>query len=137
MSKGHMTGMAGEFAVMEKLFRLGHQPSLTLGNAKTVDIFTKSPRGKLYQVSVKSIRGGGKWGIGTADYSPEVALIFVFLHYRSFENLQTHPSVWVVPSEVVMQLRRKWLGDAYAIYCGSKVELSALEKYKDAWHLFE
>ena len=30
MSKGHMTGMAGEFAVMEKLFRLGHQPSLTL-----------------------------------------------------------------------------------------------------------
>ena len=137
MSKGQNTGMAGEFAVMEKLFRLGHQASLTLGNAKTVDIFTKSPSGKIYQVSVKAIRGGGKWGVGITDYSPEVSLIFVLLHYAAFDNLQTHPGVWVVPARDVMRLRRPWIGGAYAVYCGSKAEQASIEQYKDAWHLFE
>jgi len=63
---GHATGMAGEFFVMEQLFRRGHLPALTLGNAKTVDIFVKTTNGT-YQVSVKSIRGGGKWGVGSGS----------------------------------------------------------------------
>ena len=32
--KGHTTGLAGEFHVLELLLRLGHEPALTLGNAK-------------------------------------------------------------------------------------------------------
>jgi hypothetical protein len=129
--------MAGEFAVMEKLFRLGHEPSLTLGNAKTVDIFTKSPTGRIYQVSVKAIRGGGKWSIGTVDYSPEVSLLFVLLHYAGFEDLKSHPRAWVLPAGVAMTLRKPWLRGAFAVYCGSKQELAAIAAYENAWHLFE
>jgi hypothetical protein len=29
--------MAGEFFVMERLFRQDHEPALTLGNAKSID----------------------------------------------------------------------------------------------------
>jgi hypothetical protein len=87
---GHATGMAGEFFVMEQLFRLGHLPALTLGNAKTVDIFVKTTNGT-YQVSVKSIRGGGKWGVGRDDYSSHDDLIFVLLRYDSFEDLRVRP----------------------------------------------
>ena len=137
MSKGQITGMAGEFAVMEKLFRLGHQASLTLGNAKTVDIFTKSPSGKIYQVSVKTIRSGGKWGVGTADYSPETNLMFVFLHYTDFDDLREHPAVWVMPASEVMRLRCPWFGDSYAVFCRNKADLANIEQYKNAWHLFE
>ncbi len=128
--------MAGEFAVMEKLFRLGHEASLTFGNAKTVDIFTKSPSGKMYQVSVKSIRGGGKWGIGAGDYAREASLIFVLLYYSRFGDLKTHPGFWVIRADVAVQIKRPWLGGAFAIYCGNKAEWLALEPYKDAWHLY-
>ena len=79
--------MAGEFHVMELLFRLEHEPALTLGNAKSIDILTRSPNGNLYEVSVKAMRGGGKWGIGTQDYSKEKNLVFVLLHYKKFGQL--------------------------------------------------
>ena len=129
--------MAGEFAVMEKLFRLGHEASLTFGNAKTVDILTKSRSGNMYQVSVKSIRGGGKWGVGTGEYSPEVTLVFVLLHYRRFDDLQTHPDVWVIPADAAMRIKRPWLGGSFAIYCGNKAQRLALEPYKDAWQFLK
>lgn len=55
----HDSAMAGEFFVMEALYRLGHQPALTLGNAKSVDILVRNKRGRLIEVSVKTVRGGG------------------------------------------------------------------------------
>ena len=66
---GHATGMAGEFFVMEKLFRLGHEPALTLGNAKSIDVLVRRSDGTLREVSVKAIRGGGRWGVASADES--------------------------------------------------------------------
>jgi hypothetical protein len=95
--KVHTTGMAGEFHVMELLFRLGHEPALTLGNAKSVDILTRSPQGNLYAVSVKAMRGGGKWGIGNHDYSKEKNLVFVLLQYKKFSDLIELPEIWVIP----------------------------------------
>ena len=126
--------MAGEFAVMERLHRLGHLPALTLGNAKTVDIMCKSPIGKLHQISVKAIQGGGKWGIGTGDYTAETNLVFVLLHYRKFSDLTTAPEVWVMPSEAAMRLRKKWLNGAFAIYCGNEADRALIAQYKDAWY---
>jgi hypothetical protein len=43
----HETGMAGEFFVMEQLFRLHHEPALTLGNAKNIDIIVRTQSGVL------------------------------------------------------------------------------------------
>lgn len=131
--KGHHTGMAGEFAVMERLHRLGHLPALTLGNAKTVDIMCKSPKGKLHQISVKAIQGGGKWGIGSGDYTAETNLVFVLLLYRKFDKLETAPEVWVVPSDAAMRLRKPWLNGAFAIYCGNEADRDLIADYKDAW----
>ena len=115
-AKGHTTAMAGEFCVMERLFRLGHEAALTLGNAKTVDILTKAPTGNVFQVSVKATRQAGKWGIGATDYSKEKNLVFVLLHYGDFENQNSFPDVWVVPAKVAEELKRPWLNDTSAIY---------------------
>jgi hypothetical protein len=51
--------MAGEFFVMEKLFRLGHEPALTLGNAKSVDILLRKSDDSLREVSVKAMCAAG------------------------------------------------------------------------------
>jgi len=134
--KGHITGMAGEFYVMEKLFRLGHEAALTLGNAKSIDIFTKSPKNNLYEVSVKAIRGGGKWGIGKENYSNSGKLVFVLLHYKDFEDVNKIPDAWVLPAKQAEKIKRKWHEPQFAIYC-YKEDFPKLEKYKNAWHFLD
>lgn len=136
MSKGHTTGMAGEFSVMERLFRLHHEAALTLGNAKSIDILTKSPGGNLYQVSVKAIRGGGKWGVGKDKVDEEKNVVFVFLLYRDFDDLRSIPEAWVIPAKKVEELKRPWLNGAFAIFCGNERDRDCIEPYKDQWEKY-
>ena len=131
-AKGHATGMAGEFFVMERLFRLGHEPALTLGQAKSIDIIVKTKGGKLQTVSVKSVRGGGKWPLGRVDGTQE--LIYVFLLYRSFEDVRTDPEVFVMPAAVVQKCCRRWLkGDALCYSSPRRYVPKELESYRNAW----
>lgn len=131
---GHATGMAGEFFVMERLFRMGYEPALTLGNAKTVDILVgrlgnQTPK----RISVKTVCGGGKWGIGDTDLSSEKGLVFVFLLYRYFDDLTASPDVWVMPAKDVEARKQGWLNGTSAIYySGSNMPVD-LHKFKDAW----
>jgi len=135
VQKTHSTGMAGEFCVMERLFRLGHEASLTFGHAKSIDIMTKAPSGKKYEVSVKAIRGGTKWGIGKEDYSARKDLVFVLLLYKDFENVAEPPETWVIPARKAEQLKKKWHPGIYAIY-RSPAERDKLEPYRDAWQKY-
>ena len=121
---------------MEKLFRLGYEASLTMGNAKSIDILTKSPSGKLYEVSVKTIRGGGKWGIGKEDVSRRSKLVFVLLYYKKFSTVDTHPEVWVIPAAHAEKIKRPWLNNSYAIYCSNKEYRNIIEKYRNAWETY-
>ena len=129
--KGHTTGMAGEFHVMELLFRLEHEPALTLGNAKSIDILTRSPKGNLYEVSVKAMRAGGKWGIGNHDYSKAKSLIFVLLHYKRFDQLSELPDVWVIPATHAEKIKKRWQNQ-FGLYL-YKEHAHRLAPYKDAW----
>ena len=52
-----ISGMAGEFLTAGKLFKLGLQAAVTLGNAKSVDILAYNPQNtKNYNVQVKTNR---------------------------------------------------------------------------------
>jgi hypothetical protein len=129
--KGHATGLAGEFHVMELLFRLGHEPVLTLGNAKSLDILTRSPQGNLYAVSVKAMRGGRKWGIGNQDCSKEKSLVFVLLHYKKFSDLIELPEIWIIPGVSAEKIKQLW-HKQFGLYI-YKEHAHELYPYKDAW----
>lgn len=136
MSAGHVTAMAGEFFVMERLFRLGYEPALTLGNAKSVDILVYKPEtSEQKRINVKSVRAGGKWSVGHADLSGDKDLIFVFLLYRDFDDLNTNPDVWVMSAEDVNSRKRDWLNGASAIYYSGSNASPDLGDFKNenAW----
>jgi hypothetical protein len=124
--------MAGEFYVMERLYRLGHQPALTLGTAKSIDILLRSRSGNLDEVSVKAVCGGGKWGVGTDDLSKQTNRIFIFLHYKKFDDVKTDPEVYVVPAAGVERLKSKWFKQ-YGVYFRTTKQLQDLAPYRDAW----
>lgn len=128
---GHATGMAGEFFVMEKLYRLGHQPALTLGNAKSIDILLKKDDGEKREVSVKAICGGGKWGTGSVPPNrPD--LVYVLLWYKDFQDPTESPEVFVVPAQAARTLTEPWFR-TFAIYCSNQKRRERLEKYRNAW----
>jgi hypothetical protein len=131
---GHATGMAGEFFVMERLFRLGHEPALTLGNAKSIDIIVRTKSGGLKTVSVKAVRGGGKWPVGNDDTSRRPDLIFVLLLYKDFENVTTDPEVWVMPASAVQSRKEPWFEGSAIYYSHKELTPKDLEDYKNAWH---
>jgi len=126
--------MAGEFFVMERLFRLGFEPALTLGNAKSIDIFVQTDAGPV-AVSVKAARGGGKWPVsGTPDPDPE-HLVYVLLLYRHFDDLKTDPEVWVMPAADVEKRKRPWFNRSAIYYSHREHAPADLDEFKDAWHL--
>jgi hypothetical protein len=132
----HESGMAGEFFVMEALYRLGYEPALTLGNAKTIDILAQRKTGDTIRISVKTIRGGGKWGVGVEDLSRTKNLFFVFLFYRDFTNVTTRPEVFVIPASNVEKMKKDWF-KSFAVYCSNEEQRQKLAPYKDAWNLLE
>jgi hypothetical protein len=127
--------MAGEFFVMERLFRLGHEAALTLGNAKSIDVIVKSRTGNLVTVSVKAVRGGGKWPVDKRDLSAENALVFVFLLYPKFENVMTDPDVWIMRASDVELRKRDWFKKSAIYYSHRTQAPDDLDKFRNAWHL--
>jgi len=125
--------MAGEFYTLSTLFRLGHEASLTLSNAKSIDILSKSPSGNLYQVQVKAVRAGGKWGVGRQSYANVKNLVFVFLLFNDFDKPNENPEAWIIPAKDVEKLKQPWLNETSAIYYSGKEEISKLADYKNAW----
>lgn len=130
---GHATGMAGEFYVMERLFRLGHEPALTLGNAKSIDIIVRTKLGGVKTVSVKAVQGGGKWPVGRQDLSRDENLVFVFLLYRKFDDVTTDPEVWVMPAADVERRQKSWLVGSAIYYAHRELAAADLKQFKDAW----
>lgn len=119
---------------MEKLFRLGHEPALTMGNAKAIDVLVLRKDGKKVEVSVKAIRGGGKWGLPIEDESKRRDRVYVLLHYSDFEDPAAAVNVFVVPAPEAEHLKERWFAKK-AIYCSNFERRKRLEKYRDAWHL--
>jgi len=134
---GHATGMAGEFYVMERLFRLGHEPALTLGNAKSIDILVLMKDGTQKKISVKAVCGGGKWGVDRRDVSNEKDMIYVFLNYKNFEDETTNPDVWIMPATEVQLRKKPWFEGAAIYYSHKENAPKDLADFKNAWRYFK
>ena len=119
---------------MERLFRLGHEPALTLGNTKNIDILVRTRSEQLRTISVKAVQGGGKWPVGRRDLSNERDLVFVFLLYRSFGNVTTDPDVWIMPAVDVETRKQGWIDGSAIYYAHKELVVSDLGNYRDAWH---
>lgn len=132
---GYVTGMAGEFHAMELLFRKGHHPALTLGNAKQIDILTYSPKGNRYDISVKANRSGGKWPIGSHDYSTQKDLVFMLFLYKKFQDIAIQPELWIIPAPEAERIKLPW-HNTFGVY-SYKQHMHLIEPFKDAWHYLE
>jgi hypothetical protein len=129
---GQMSGLAGEFFVAAELLKRDIQTSVTLGNAKAVDLLAyREDTGQQFVVQVKSLRTNNYFLIKRRDtIDPSHVYVFVLLN---------KPGVpvryFIVPgSELVNHPEKfgKWIDDPKM----PGVSPRDLAEFEDNWAVF-
>jgi hypothetical protein len=123
-----LTGMAGEYLAIGKLFKKGLQAAITVGNAKSVDIIAYNPKNdKNYNVQVKTSRKENNFRILEGDIKPEQVYVFIFLN--NFENNENY---FIIKGSKILKDVKK-----YFIPSKTAINYKTLMDYKDNWCEFD
>lgn len=134
---GHLSGMAGEFLTLGKLFKRGYQASFTLGNAKAVDLFVYNAKtDKQFCVQVKTLRQRNCFPMKKESIKQDHVYVFVFLNE------------WVKPEEFfiiggreILENIDHFFGASYRDLCKPSnmpaINYGPLAPYKDNWQIFD
>jgi hypothetical protein len=132
-----LTGMAGEFLTVGKLFKRGYQASITFGNAKAIDVFVHNPRiDKSYNVQVKTLRHKNCFPIKKESLKSEYMYVFILLY--EFDQLEEY---FIVPGSDIIQDIDKFFGSTYRNPAKPSsmpaINYGPLAPYKDNWQVFD
>lgn len=144
MTNGHkrtrfdpqITGMAGEFLVAGKLFKRQMQVSLTMGNAKAIDLFVHNPRtDRTFNVQVKTLRQKNCFPIRRERIKANQVDVFVILNGEDQDE-----QFFIVSGKTILSSINHFFGSSYSKEEPSTfpaVNYGPLKKFEDNWELFE
>lgn len=132
-----LTGMAGEFLVVGKLFKREYQASITFGNAKAIDVFVFNPKNnKTYNVQVKTLRKKNCFPLKLEHITEDHIYIFVFLN--DFDN---NEEFFILRGSEILANPNKFFGSSYRDKTKPSImpaiNYGPLQEYKDRWGLFD
>ncbi len=135
-SDPQLSGMAGEFLVAGKLFKRRMQVSVTMGNAKAIDLFAHNPQtGRTFNVQVKTLRQKNCFPMKRESLIEGHVFVFVILNKDDQQE-----EFYIVPASVILKDINHFFGTSYI---GDKagtfpaVNYGPLKEYKDNWDIFE
>jgi len=129
---GQKSGLAGEFFVAAELLKRGLQASLTLGNAKSIDLFAINEKGTRFTIQVKALRSVNYFLIDLEGVQDACCYVFVVLNKPDIP-----PDYYIVPG---CDLRSdpskfgRWFAE-YAKMPG--IHPKDLVDYRNNWKVFE
>lgn len=132
-----LTGMAGEFLTVGKLFKRGYQASVTFGNAKAIDVLAYNPTNdKSYNVQVKTLRHKNCFLMKKENLNPDHIYIFIFLH-----DFNQSEEYFILPGREILQDIDKFFGSSYKNPNKPSnmpaINYGPLSQYKDNWQVFD
>jgi len=134
--ENQMTGMAGEFLNAGKLFKLRLQVSITLGNAKVIDLFVFNPRtDQTFVVQVKTVRLKNCFLIRREELKPNHIYVFVILN-----GPEQQEEFFVVPGHMILDSIDHFFGSSYRRAVPSSmpaINYGPLKEFRDKWEVFE
>ena len=119
--------LAGEFLVAGELARRGYSVSITMGNAKSVDIYAGT-RETIIEVDAKALRGKSDWPITKESINKKEFYIFVFLQTKREINRNNPPEYFVAKGEELLPMIETW-----GTMQGIKYSSLNNEGFKDRW----
>jgi hypothetical protein len=103
--------LAGEFLVAGELSRRGYSVSITIGNAKSIDMFASTRDGKTpFMVDAKATRSKTSWPIRPEQVNEHIFYVFVFLQTKDGIKANLSSEYFVVKGyEIISKdLIRPW-----------------------------
>lgn len=131
MADKNTAHLAGEFLVAGELSRRGYPVSITMGNAKSVDIYAETQGGKgAIRVDAKASRAKTSWPIAESSVKGKVYYIFVYLQTKRGIAKNVPPEYFVVRGD---EIKSKGLVKPWRSMPG--IPYSALKKneYEERW----
>lgn len=130
---GQMTGLAGEFAVAAELLKRNIQVALTLGNAKSVDLYADCGNtGRPIRVQVKSLSKPNEFPISHDKVKSDCVYVFVVL------NDPGKPAdFYLVPGRTLLGEHERF-GKYFLNYkTFPSIHTRHLRDFKDNWSVFD
>ena len=131
-----ISGMAGEFLTAGKLFKLGFQVSITLGNAKGIDLFVHNREiDHTFQVQVKTLRKKTCFPLKRESLKPDHVYIFVLLNDKDQQE-----DFFLVPGRTILENLDHFFGSSYRKKVPSNfpaINYGPLKEYRNNWALFD
>jgi hypothetical protein len=132
-----LTGMAGEFLAVGKLFKRGYQASVTFGNAKGIDLLVyNSLTNKSFNVQVKTLRHKNGFPIRKEDIKSDHIYVFILLH-----DFNDPEDFFILPGSEILNKIDYFYGSSYkdprkpsSVPC---INYGPLREYKDNWQVFD
>lgn len=128
--------MAGEFLAAGQLFKRGYLVSITMGNAKAVDLFVSNPTtGKTFKVQVKTLRQKNCFPVRRECLDPDSIYVFIILNDPGQVEL-----FHVVPGETICRDINRFFGTSYIREEPSTfpaINYGSLMEYRDNWSVFD
>jgi predicted polyphosphate/ATP-dependent NAD kinase len=129
MIEKNTTHLAGEFLVAGELARRGYAVSLTMGNAKSVDLYAESPKGVL-KIDAKAGRSKGNWPISKKQVEQDVYYIFVHLGTVKQIKNNVKPEYFIVTGK---EIKNRNLIDTWKTRQGIRYSTLDDAQYKENW----
>ena len=132
-----LTGMAGEFLTVGKLFKRGYQASVTFGNAKGIDVLVYNSKiEKSFNVQVKTLRRKNCFPIRKENLKPDHIYIFILLH-----DFNDPEEFFILPGHEIIRDINNFFGSSYKNPNKPSnmpaINYGPLARYKDNWQVFD
>lgn len=121
--------LAGEFLVAGELARRGYPIAITMGNAKSVDIYAGAGE-CIIKVDAKAGRGKGNWPIAKSSINEHVYYIFVYLQDKNRIRNNIAPEYFVVSGKEIIS---KNLVETWQTRQGIRYSTLNTNNYKEKW----
>jgi len=129
MIQKNTTHLAGEFLVAGELSRRGYPVSITMGNAKSVDIYVEAKK-CVVKIDAKAGRTKSNWPINKESIRKDTYYIFAYLQSEHNINRNVPPEYFVVSGKEILsnELVTTWKTREGITYKSLNTN-----KYKERW----
>lgn len=122
------TGIASEYLILSKLYRLELEAYISQGNKKSVDIRVIKGNGETLSIDVKAVRGYSSLVVNNVEPKKNHFLVFV-IYNNKFGILDSQPDIFIVPSQKIREPLVSSFKKQKRIMKGKLID------YKDKWDL--
>lgn len=127
-SNSYNTGIASEYLILSKLYRLDLEAYVSQGNKKSIDIRVITDKDITLSIDVKSVRGYSSLIVNNIISKINHFIVFV-IYNNQFNDLANNPEIFIVPSSKIKALQSNFRNGQKRIMKGK------LLPYKDNWSL--